>query len=210
MSLRANALLMSLGAVLVLGAGEAWAQPKDHPPSVDWIRPPHDLPRPQRGHQAHDLNFLFGSLKVAPDAASAKAVEDRIWALWLACDSDTTTLLMSRVKTAVDANDVDLAIKLLDTVVQIKPDYVEAWNRRATLFYMKKEYGRAMDDIAEVLKREPRHFGALAGLGMIMQDIGDDKDALAAYRRALAIYPLLHGVGDKVKALSEKIEGRDI
>ena len=88
-----------------------------------------------------DLDFLFEALKVAPDADSAKQVENRIWALWLASGSDTANLLMTRVKTAIDAKDLDLAIKLLDSIVEIKPDYVEAWNRRATIHYMRKDYG---------------------------------------------------------------------
>ena len=95
-------------------------------------------------------------------------------------------------------------------MVKIKPDYVEAWNRRATLFYMKKEYGRALHDIGEVLKREPRHFGALSGLGLILQDVGDDKHALDAYRKAIAVYPRLQRIPELVKTLSEKVEGRDI
>ena len=124
--------------------------------------------------------------------------------------SDTTSLLMTRVRTAVEAKDTDLALKLLDAIVKIKPDYVEAWNRRATLFYMKKDYGRSLADIREVLKREPRHFGALSGLGLILQDIGDDKGALEVYRRALAVYPRLPRIPDLVKTLQEKVEGRDI
>jgi tetratricopeptide (TPR) repeat protein len=95
-------------------------------------------------------------------------------------------------------------------VVQIKPDYVEGWNRRATVFYTKKQYGQAIADIRQVLLREPRHFGALAGLGAILQDIGEDKAALEAYRRALAVDPHLEGIADKVKTLAEKVEGRDI
>jgi Tfp pilus assembly protein PilF len=92
----------------------------------------------------------------------------------------------------------------------VKPDYVEAWNRRATIYYMKKDYGRALNDIREVLKREPRHFGALAGLGLIMQDIGDNKHALEVYRRALTLYPRMERIPDLVKTLQEKVEGRDI
>ena len=130
--------------------------------------------------------------------------------MWSVSRSDTTNLLMTRVRTAIEKKDLDLAIKLLDAVVKIKPDYVEAWNRRATLYYMKKEYGRALHDIAEVLKREPRHFGALSGLGLILQDIGDDKHALDVYRRALAVYPRLQRIPELVKTLSEKVEGRDI
>jgi tetratricopeptide (TPR) repeat protein len=117
---------------------------------------------------------------------------------------------MTRVKTAIEAKDLDLAVTLLDGIVKIKPDYIEGWNRRATIFYMKKDYGRAISDIREVLKREPRHFGALAGLGLILQDIGDDKQALEVYRRALAVYPRMERIPDVVKTLQEKIEGRDI
>ena len=87
---------------------------------------------------------------------------------------------------------------------------MEAWNRRATIYYMKKDYGRALADIREVLRREPRHFGALAGLGLILQDLGDDKQALEVYRRALAIYPHLQRIPEVVKELQQKVEGRDI
>ena len=162
------------------------------------------------GQRLHNLDFLFGALKAAPDETTAKAIEQRIWALWAVSRSDTANLLMSRVKTAIEQKDTDLAITLLDAIVKIKPDYVEAWNRRATLYYMKKDYGRALADIRQVLKLEPRHFGALSGLGLILQDIGDDKQALEVYRRALAVYPRLERVPDLVKTLSEKVEGRDI
>jgi tetratricopeptide (TPR) repeat protein len=164
----------------------------------------------QRGERTQNLDFLFEALKVAPDVTSAKTIEERIWSIWIASGGDTTTLLMSRVKTAIEAKDLDLAIQLLDAVVEFKPEYVEGWDRRATVYYLKKEYGRAVADIAQVLAREPRHFGALFGLGLIMQEFGDDKRALDVYRRALAIDPHLQRIPDLVKTLSEKIEGRDI
>ncbi len=160
--------------------------------------------------RTHNLEFLFGALKVAPDDVTAKAIEERIWALWTASRSDTANLLMTRVKTAIEAKDLDLAIKLLDAIVKVKPDYVEAWNRRATIYYMKKDYGHSLADIRQVLKREPRHFGALAGFGLILQDIGDDRQALEVYRRALSLYPRMERIPDLVKTLQEKIEGRPI
>jgi tetratricopeptide (TPR) repeat protein len=175
-----------------------------------WVEPPKKLPGVARGDRTHNLDFLFGALKLAPDDTTAKAIEERIWALWVVSRSDTANLLMSRVKTAIEAQDADLAIQLLNAIVKIKPDYVEAWNRRATLYYMKKDYGHSIADIREVLKREPRHFGALSGLGLIMQDIGDDKQALEVYRRALAVHPRLQRIPDVVKTLQEKVEGRDI
>jgi tetratricopeptide (TPR) repeat protein len=156
------------------------------------------------------LDFLFGALKAAPDEASARHVEARIWAQWLHTPSDTAALLMSRAKQAMDAQNIDVALKLLDSLVKLRPDYIEAWNRRATLYYLKNDYVHSMQDIQQVLAREPRHFGALAGLGMIMQDIGDDKRALEAFRKALAVNPHLEKVPDMVKSLTEKVEGRDI
>ncbi|HUL89506.1 MAG TPA: tetratricopeptide repeat protein [Pseudolabrys sp.] len=168
------------------------------------------LPMVSRGDRTRNLDFLFGALKLAPDDVTAKAIEERIWALWTASPSDTANLLMTRVKTAIEAKDLDLAIKLLDAIVKVKPDYVEGWNRRATIFYMKKDYGHALEDIRQVLKREPRHFGALAGFGLILQDIGDDKQALEVYRRVLSLYPRMERIPDLVKTLQEKVEGRNI
>src|SRR5271169_814100 len=156
------------------------------------------------------LDFLFGALKAAPDEASAKHVEARIWAIWLQTPSDTAALLMLRAKAAMDAQQTEVALKLLDAVVKLRPDYVEGWNRRATLYYLQNDYAHSLADIQQVLVREPRHFGALAGLGMIMQDLGDDKRALEAFRRALAINPHLEKVPELVKTLTEKVEGRDI
>jgi tetratricopeptide (TPR) repeat protein len=170
---------------------------------------PAKLPR-IAGEKTRNLDFLFGALKVAPDAESAKAVEARIWAMWTATTSDTAALLMARAKVAMDGKDTDVALKLLDAVIKLRPDYVEAWNRRATLYYLQNDYAHSMQDIQQVLIREPRHFGALAGLGMILQETGDEKHALDAFRRALAINPYLEKVPDMVKTLTEKVEGRDI
>ena len=175
-----------------------------------WAETPDKLPRVPRGDRIKNLDFLFEALKVAPDADSAKLVEGRIWALWLASGNDTTDLLMSRVKTAMDGKDNKLAIQLLDAVVEMRPDYIEAWNRRATLHFANKDYGKSVADIRQVLAREPRHFGALTGLGVIMQEFSEDKLALDAFRKALAVNPHLQKVPDFVKSLTEKVEGRDI
>jgi tetratricopeptide (TPR) repeat protein len=194
-----------LVAVLALPAlAPAWAQPAPLPEAPD------KLPRVSRGDRIKNLDFLFEALKVAPDADAAKLVEGRIWALWLASGSDTADLLMTRVKTAMDEKDTKLAIQLLDAVIELKPEYVEAWNRRATIHFSNKDYGKSLADIRQVLAREPRHFGALTGLGVIMQEFNEDKLALEAFRRALAVNPHLQKVPDFVKSLTEKVEGRDI
>ena len=182
------------------------------PPKQQQKKPPEAPSKlPKVGaDKTRGLDFLFGALKAAPDEASAKHVEARIWALWLQTPSDTAALLMMRAKAAMDAQQADVALKLLDAVVKLRPDYVEGWNRRATLYYLKSDYAHSLEDIQQVLIREPRHFGALAGLGMIMQDIGDEKRALDAFRKALAVNPHLDKVPELVKSLTEKVEGRDI
>jgi len=203
--LAAAAAFAALAAVAFAMPAAAQApQPKGH-----WVGPPKKLPHVNRSNP-NSIDFLFGALKAAPDDETAKAIEQRIWAAWMQTRSDTASLLMVRVQKAVEDKDLDLALKLLDAIVKVKPDYIEAWNRRATIYYMKKDYGHSIADIREVLKREPRHFGALTGLGLMLQDIGDDKQALEVYRRALAVYPRLERVPDIVKTLQDKVEGRDI
>ena len=211
-----SAIVVAAVVAALPAAAFAQADPKADPRIV----PPKDskkkLPEapaklPKVGaDRTKGLDFLFGALKAAPDQASAKHVEARIWAMWLQTPSDTASLLMTRAKAALDAQNIDVALKLLDAVIKLRPDYIEAWNRRATLYYLKNDYAHSLQDIRQVLAREPRHFGALAGLGMIMQDLGEEKRALEAFRKALAVNPYLEKVPDMVKQLSEKIEGRDI
>jgi len=213
MSRRFLAILLCAAAVTMIGPA-VWRAPvmaqAVDPEPLKPIDPPSRLPRAQGGDKAHNLDRLFDALKVAPDEESAKFVESRIWALWLASNSDTANLLMDRAKTATDNKDLDLAIKLLDAVIDIRPDFAEAWNRRATIYYLKKDFGRALADIRAVLAREPRHFGALSGLGIILQELGDDKRALEVFRRALAIHPRLERIPDLAKKLTEKVDGHDI
>jgi tetratricopeptide (TPR) repeat protein len=217
--MRSRFLLSVVPAVafLLAGALAAPAQsagPPGAPPSrgdaIAPMQPPSDLPHPQRGDRTRNLDFLFGALKAAPDDDSAKQVENRIWALWLASGSDTANLLMTRTRSAIDSNDLDLALQLLDAIIKIRPEYVEAWNRRATVHYMRKEYGEALMDIRQVLTREPRHFGAMSGLGMILQEFGDEKGALVVFRKVLEINPHMSKIDEHVKSLSDKLEGRDI
>jgi tetratricopeptide (TPR) repeat protein len=174
------------------------------------VEPPADLPRVQRGDPAHNLDRLFQALRAAPTAESAKYIENRIWATWAAQGGDTAALLMTRVRTATEGKDYDLAIKLLTAIIDIKPDYIEAWNRRATLYFLKRDYQSAMADLRGVLEREPRHFGAWAGIGMILNDIGDEPRALAAFRRAVELYPRIERIPDMIKKLTESVDGRDI
>jgi tetratricopeptide (TPR) repeat protein len=202
-----RASLLAIPA-LIMAAVPAFAQAIDSEP-LKPVEPPSTLPRVQLAEKAQ-LDRLFEALKLAPDEESAKYFENRIWAIWLNSPSDTANLLMGRVKTAIDAKEYDLAIRLLNAIIDLKPEFTEAWNRRASVFFTKKDFSRSLADIHEVLAREPRHFGALSGLGIILQELGDDKGALEAFRRALAIHPHLERIPELVKQLSDKIEGRDI
>ena len=185
----------------------AASQDRNPDRAENFVQPPDKLPKVPRGQ---DIEFLFSALKAAPTPEAAKAVEARIWALWIVSPSDTATLLMSRVRTAIEAKNFDLAVKLLDSIVVLRPDYIEAWNRRATIHYIRKDFTRSIADIRQTLAREPRHFGALAGLGLIMQELGEDRRALEIYRKAIEINPQMPRIPDLIKSLTEKVEGRDI
>jgi len=207
-------LIATIATTAVLAAHlPATAQttgPVPDSPTVRPVEPPAKLPKVAKGDRTKNLDFLFEALKVAPDAETAKAIEERIWALWFHSGSDTADLLMTRARAALDGKETDLGLKLLDSILAFRPEYVEAWNRRATVYFAQKDYGAALADIRQVLAREPRHFGALTGLGLILQELGEDKRALEVFRRALAVNPHLERVPDLVKQLQEKVEGRDI
>src|SRR2546429_6294861 len=136
---------LPLWATAMLEAGTCPALPKSTDPEpLKPIKPPGTLRRAQRGDKTQNLERLFAALKVAPDDESAKYIENRIGAIWLGSSSDTANLLMGRAKTAADSKDLDLAIRLLNAIIDIRPDFTEAWNRRATVNYTKKEFGRAL------------------------------------------------------------------
>src|ERR1700752_4980673 len=145
------AILVAVGA-LSFAPALGWGQPQGKPHATDKLpNPPDKLPKAPKGDRTRNIDFLFDALKAAPDANIAKQVENRIWAIWLASGSDTADLLMSRVKAAIEAKDSRLAIQLLGSIIEIKPDYIEAWNRRATLFFALKDYGRATAYLQEML-----------------------------------------------------------
>jgi len=210
--MRGSGVRVWCAALAFIAAAPAVAQQPKVPPGPDhkWVAPPDNVPKALHSDRTRNIDFLFDALKAAPDDESAKAIENRIWALWLHSGSDTADLLMIRVKQASDAKNLDVAIRLLNTIIEIRPAYTEAWNRRATIYFLKKDYSNSLADLQQVLAREPRHFGALAGLGTIMEELGEDKQALEAFRRAQAVHPHLKGVADQVKSLADKVEGRDI
>ncbi|MCR4283507.1 MAG: tetratricopeptide repeat protein [Bauldia sp.] len=159
--------------------------------------------------RAEKLDALFETLKTAQNEAS-EAAEAAILKLWLESGSDTVDLLMERTLKAMDEKNYSLALDFLDRIVTLEPDYVEGWNKRATVFYLTDDYGKSISDIERVLSIEPRHFGALAGLGTILRELGDDKRALEAYRQALALDPQMDNVRQAVEELEKDGGGTNI
>jgi len=146
------------------------------------------------------LDELYDRLADAPDEKTAERVASDIEARWRRSDSPTIDALMGQAAGALEDGETALALDLLDAVVRLAPDYAEGWNRRAAALFQASEYGLAIADIERALALEPRHFGALAGLGLILRQLDDKKDALAAYDAVLAINPR---DGDARKARDE-------
>lgn len=155
------------------------------------------------------LDALFAQLQAAPDAATAKIFEDQIWATWTESGSPTIDILMERAQVATASGDPELARRYLDEATKLKPDFAEAWNRRAILAFDQEDYAAAVSDIQEALKREPRHFGALAGLGVIYEAMGQERAALEAYRDAVSVNPHLEQAKQGVARLAPKLDGRE-
>jgi len=154
------------------------------------------------------LEQLFATLATTDDPRIAERTADRINAIWLESGSATIDLLMRWALRAIQDEDVLLALDFLDRVVLLDPTYVEGWNKRATVFFMADDYGKSLGDLERVLAIEPRHFGALSGLGTIMRSVGENERAIEAYRRALEIDPNLDAVRDALIAVEAEVDGR--
>jgi len=168
-----------------------------------------NLPEAPPRSPAATLDRLFERLAAAKTAEEAKGIANLIQRRWARSGSDTADLLMTRAQDALKARELPLAIELLDRVISLEPDWAEGWNQRANALFLQGDPIRSMLDIAETLKREPRHYGAMMGLGTILRQQGDDKRAMVAYRRALVVYPQLEAVKDAVEALKLEVDGRD-
>lgn len=119
-------------------------------------------------------------------------------------------LLLKRGRDAMAEGNIKLAIEHLTALVDQAPDFAEGWNARATAYFQAGLYGPSVADIAVVLRLNPRHFGALSGFGMILEETGRDTEALEVYRAALAVHPHLEGVIDSIERLEAKAAGQDL
>jgi tetratricopeptide (TPR) repeat protein len=172
----------------------------DDPPA----KPPVAVTREAR------LDQLFADLKRERNEKAAERIAGRIWGEWFQSGSASVDLMMQWSQKAMDDQKFDVALDFLDQVVILQPKYAEGWNRRATVHYMMKNFGKSMSDIDQTLQLEPRHFGALSGLAQIMTATGHKQSALEAWQKVLAIYPMMRSAQDQVAALSEELAGEGI
>jgi tetratricopeptide (TPR) repeat protein len=165
---------------------------------------------PQITLPALSLDKLFDELAVSPDDAHSARFEAEILKRLHSSGSATTDLLLSWAIEAMNKERYTDALDILDQVILLDPDFVEGWNKRATVHFLMKEYGKSIADIRHTLALEPRHFGALSGFGMILRDIGEDHLAVDAFRKALAVHPQLKNAREALESLEAKIDGEAI
>ena len=153
---------------------------------------------------------LLDKLKTTESGEEAARLEEEIWDAWLVSGSGTVDVLMKRGLDYQEHEDIDGAREMYDRIIAIRPEYAEAWNRRALLFFNDGKYDEAVADLESTLIYEPRHFGAWIGLGMIFESIDRPEAALLAYRKALAIHPHAEAAKQGEKRLIRRVEGLPI
>ena len=156
------------------------------------------------------LDELFDRLAKAEDRDEARGLVGAIERVWSRSGSDTADLLMERVTALFRQKDFKIARDMLDRLTEIEPQWSEVWSRRATTRFMDRDYAGAMEDLAHVLRIEPRHFMALVGVGSILEREENKAQALRVFRRALEINPQLDEIRSKVEKLTIEVDGREI
>lgn len=199
-------LFAFLTTLLVSGAISLPARAADDQPAAPATP---DVPAAPMTKQAR-LDKLFSDLKRERNEKAAERIAGNIWSEWFQSGSASIDLMMMWAQKATQDQKFDVALDFLDQVVTLQPSYAEGWNRRATVHFMMKNYGKSMSDIDRTLQLEPRHFGALSGLAQIMALTGHKQSALEAWQKVLAIYPMMRSAQDQVATLSEELAGEGI
>jgi tetratricopeptide (TPR) repeat protein len=156
------------------------------------------------------LNELFERLAAAKDKEEADGIAGAIERVFQRSGSDTADLLLNRALTALHRKESKAAFDVLDKLVIVEPEWAEAWMQRATARFMDGDKFGAVEDLGQALSREPRHFGALSGLGSVLYSLGFEKRALEVYRRALAVRQHQSDVKEMIDKLAPDVDGRDI
>jgi tetratricopeptide (TPR) repeat protein len=194
---------MHVRSVLLICLALGMAMPPWSP-----IRPAH------AGVTAHErasqLDDLFAQLKAATSDAEADTIVAEIWSMWNQSGSNEVDELMQQALAFMNMGAYEPALEVLDAVIQKAPEFAEGWNRRATILFVVGLHDRSLKDCEEVLRREPRHFGALVGMAMIAIAQGRYAAALDTYRRALMVNPYLKERQEIIPALERKVEGQPL
>lgn len=159
--------------------------------------------------QTDGLEQLFEQLK-NPELENWQEVEDQIWIHWSRSGSASADLLLERGRDALESGDVDVALEHFTALTDHAPEFAEGYNARATAYYQAEEFGLSVRDIEATLALNPMHFGALAGLGLIFESLGEYDDALAAYRAVAAIHPHRPNVKGAIKRLEGRLGGSSL
>ncbi|ACP26579.1 TPR repeat-containing protein [Sinorhizobium fredii NGR234] len=153
------------------------------------------------------LDALFLDLKKERDENKARELADRIRLEWQESGSATVNLLMQSADKAITDDKKPVALDILDQVIALAPNYVEGWNRRATLHFQMGNYRKSMSDINRVLAIEPRHFGAIAGMATMLEAAGKNELAMRAWQQFLDVYPSDRKAQEQFGELAEKLAG---
>ena len=155
------------------------------------------------------LDKLFAALQTSLSNANAASLEREIWAIWTRYpDDQAINRQMDRAIKMMNAGRLDDAEAIFSAIISRKPAFAEAWNKRATVRFFRGDDAGSANDILQVIKLEPRHFGALSGLGMIKVREGDLQGALQAYRAAQRINPFLPNIEEIIDKLGQRLNGR--
>jgi tetratricopeptide (TPR) repeat protein len=157
------------------------------------------------------LPALFEELNATSDTATAEAIANQIWAIWSEHGNDerlSQNLLLGTAQ--MNAGSLRAAEKTFTTIIDTDPAFAEAWNKRATVYFLMGAFAQSKRDIAQTIIREPRHFGALSGLGLVETHLGNYAAALKAYEQAAALHPYLEGYEEITTALKKLAAGSPI
>lgn len=154
------------------------------------------------------IDTLFAELANLHNEIAARRLSRQIIREMGESGSDSINLLMERSAEAIQEGNTAVALDLLDHVTTLAPDYAEGWNRRATVHYAARDLGRSLADIERTLALEPRHFGALTGLALILEILGRDREALETWYKVLKVYPAHDQAQERVIELVEDLAGR--
>lgn len=146
---------------------------------------------PAGAQEAEAYEALLGALAAADSQAAANDLVPQIWQHWLTAPDAAAQEVLDAAMARRQVADYVGALKHLDRLVESYPDYAEGWNQRATIYFLVGDFDASLADVAEVLAREPRHFGALSGKAMIYYQQGRLPLAQLAVREALKVHPFL-------------------